>query len=291
MANPIPKVAAIHDLSGFGRSSLTVVLPILASMKIQVSPLPTAVLSTHSEYPDFKFVDLTDHMTDFIEHWKTLNIKFDAIYSGFLGSEKQVEIVKGMVKSFSNDDLLVVVDPVLGDDGELYLPFQETGIVEGMRSLIKDANIITPNLTEAALLLGEKSKTKISEKEAVLWAKELSKMGPEKVIITSVPERNEKYTSVIAYNSEDQRCWKVTCDYLPAKYPGTGDAFTSVIVGGLLQKDSLPIAIDRAVQFVSLGVRATFGHDYDPLEGFLLEKVLGSLSSPVYRSTYQLLDD
>ena len=291
MINPIPKVAAIHDLSGFGRSSLTVVLPILASMKIQVSPLPTAVLSSHSEYPDFKFVDLTDHMTSFVEHWKKLNIKFNAIYSGFLGSEQQVEIVKNMVKSFFNKELLVVVDPVLGDDGELYLPFKKSGIVDEMRSLIKDANIITPNLTEAALLLGEKSRCKITEKEAIQWAKELSGMGPQRVIITSVPERNEKFTSVIAYNSTDKRCWKVTCDYLPAKYPGTGDAFTSVIVGGLLQKDSLPIAIDRAVQFVSLGVRATFGHDYDPLEGFMLEKVLGSLSSPVYRSTYQLLEE
>ena len=290
MRNPIPKVAAIHDLSGFGRTSLTVALPILSSMKIQVLPLPTAVLSTHSEYPDFKFVDLTDCMTGFIKHWKNLNIRLDAIYSGFLGSEKQVEIVKNMVKIFSNDDLLVVVDPVLGDDGELYLPFQKTGIVKKMKLLIKDANIITPNLTEAALLLDEKCNIEISEKEVVSWAKELSKRGPEKVIITSVPEKNKKYTSVIAYNSEDKRCWKVTCDYLPAKYPGTGDAFTSVVVGGLLQKDSLPLAIDRAVQFVSLGIRATFGHSYDPLEGFLFEKILDSLSAPIYSSTYQLLD-
>jgi pyridoxine kinase len=290
MVNPIPKVAAVHDLSGFGRSSLTVVLPILSSMQIQVSPLPTAVLSTHSEYPDFKFVDLTDNMSGFIDHWKKLNIKFDAIYSGFLGSEKQVEIVKKMVKSFSNDKLLVVVDPVLGDGGELYLPFQGTGMVEGMQSLIKDANIITPNLTEAALLLNKKCNLEITEEEAVSWAKELSSRGPEMVIITSVPEKNKKFTSVIAYNAKDKRCWKVTCDYLPAKYSGTGDAFTSVIVGGLLQRDSLPIAVDRAIQFVSLGIRATFGHDCDALEGFMLEKVLGSLSAPIYKSTYQLLN-
>ena len=118
--NPIPKVAAIHDLSGFGRSSLTVVIPILSVMGMQVSPLPTAVLSTPTQIPGYKLVDLTDNMRDFISHWKTLNIDFNAIYSGFLGSEKQIEIVKQMILSFKRENQLVVVDPVLGDDGELY---------------------------------------------------------------------------------------------------------------------------------------------------------------------------
>jgi pyridoxine kinase len=177
--NPIPKVAAIHDISGFGRSSLTVVLPILSTMGIQVSALPTAVLSTHSQFPDYKFVDLTEHLMGFINHWKTLNIKFDAIYSGFLGSEKQVEIVKNFITTFKRKHQLVVVDPVLGDDGELYSPFKNIGLTEEMKILIRDANVITPNITEAALLLGKKYTSKISEKEIVLWAKELSAMGPQ----------------------------------------------------------------------------------------------------------------
>ncbi|MCF7791446.1 MAG: pyridoxamine kinase [Victivallales bacterium] len=290
MSNPIPKVAAVHDLSGFGRSSLAVVLPVLSSMGIQVSSLPTAVLSTHSEYPDFRMVNLTEYLEDFIQHWEKLNIKFNAIYSGFLGSDKQIEIVKKLIKTFYTDDLLVVIDPVLGDNGELYEPFKKSGMVANMKNLIKDADIITPNITEAALLLDKRYTEGIYEKEVVDWAKQLAEKGPDKVIITSVPEKNKKFTSVIAYNTQDKRSWKVTCDYLPAKYPGTGDAFTSVIVGALLQNDSLPVAVERAVQFISYSVRAAFGHDYDPLEGVLFEKALSTLSYPVMSSTYQLLD-
>lgn len=288
--NPIPKVAAIHDLSGFGRSSLTVVLPILSTMGMQVSPLPTAVLSSHSQISDYKFVDLTKHMRDFISHWKTLNIHFDAIYSGFLGSEEQIEIVKEMIPIFSKENQLIVVDPVLGDDGELYGPFGKS-MVAKMRSLITHANVITPNLTEAALLLDKPFPMEISEKEVKEWVYELSESGPGIAIITSVPDsKNKKTTSVIAYNKVDQRYWKVSCDYLPGIYPGTGDAFTSVIVGSLLQGDSLPIALDRAVEFVSMGIRATFGYAYNNLEGFLLERVLGCLSSPVHRWSYELLE-
>ncbi len=288
--NPIPKVAAIHDLSGFGRSSLTVVIPILSAMGMQVSPLPTAVLSTHSQIEGYELVDLTANMRSFLSHWKTLDINFDAIYSGFLGSEEQIEIVAEMIRDFKREKQLVVVDPVLGDDGELYGPFGND-MASKMRNLIKYANVITPNLTEAALLLNEPYAAKITEKKVKKWAYELSKRGPDTVIITSVPDvKNNKTTSVIAYNKSDKRYWKVSCDYLPGSYPGTGDAFTSVIVGALLQGDSLPIALDRAVEFVSMGIRATFGYSYNNLEGFLLERVLGCLSSPVHRWSYELLE-
>ncbi|MCP4177790.1 MAG: pyridoxamine kinase [bacterium] len=291
MFNPIPKVAAIHDLSGFGRSSLTIVIPILSNMGVQVCPIPTAVLSTHCEFEDYRIVDLTEHMKVTIEHWKKLNIRFDSIYSGFLGSKEQISIVKKFIVEFSKDIKFVVVDPVLGDDGKLYSPFSKDMVLE-MRSLIKSADIITPNITEAALLLGKEYRSDFTEKEIKKWLLELSGYGPEIVIITSVPDSasRTKTTSVIAYSASDNRFWKVSCDYLPAKFPGTGDAFTSVIVGALLQGDSLPIALDRAVQFVSIGIRATFGYNYNTNEGFLLERVIGSLSSNVQRSSYELLD-
>jgi pyridoxine kinase len=291
MFNPIPKVAAIHDLSGFGRSSLTIVIPILSNMGVQVCPIPTAVLSTHCEFDGYQIVDLTDHMKGTIEHWKKLNIRFDSIYSGFLGSKEQIAIVKKFIADFSKDNKFVVVDPVLGDDGKLYAPFSKD-MVKEMRSLIKSADIITPNITEAALLLDREYRSDFSEKEIKKWLLDLSEFGPEIVIITSVPDNSSrsKTTSVVAYSASDNRFWKVSCDYLPAKFPGTGDAFTSVIVGALLQGDSLPIALDRAVQFVSIGIRATFGYDYNSNEGFLLERVLGSLSSNVQKSSYELLD-
>jgi len=290
MKSPVKRVAAIHDLSGFGRASLTVVIPILSTMGAQVCPLPTAVLSTHSKFKDFHFIDLTEQMSDYIRHWKQLDISFDAIYSGFLGSARQIDIVIDFIDHFYQQNSLVVVDPVLGDDGVLYGPLNQDMVVE-MRSLIKKADIITPNITEASLLLGREYPTELDQSEVKEWILELAQRGPKQVIVTSVPEKGcGKKTSVIAYNSSDNRFWKVMCDYLPANYPGTGDAFTSVIVGCLLQGDSLPIALDRAVQFTSLGVRATFGYSYNTNEGILLERILNSLNSSVQISSYEIMD-
>ncbi len=288
--NFVPRVAAIHDLSGFGRSSLTVVIPVLSTMGIQVCPLPTAVLSTHSAFPDLHFRDLTDDLTPMIEHWKRLDLHFDAIYSGYMGSARQIDIVRKFIRDFNQSGQLVVVDPVLGDNGKLYRSFSAE-MVDKMKELVCDANVITPNMTEAALLLDEPYTENLDEQELKDWVKRLAAFGPQTVIITSAPVTGKRgKTSVIAYNSTDNRYWKVVCDYLPASYPGTGDAFASVITGSLLQGDSLPIAIDRAVQFISMAVRATFGYNYQPSEGILLEKVLSSLNAPVQLSSYQLLD-
>ncbi len=290
MRNHLQRVAAIHDLSGFGRASLTVVIPILSSMGIQVCPLPTAVLSSHSAFPGFNGRDLTNELPKMIEHWKELNIQFDAIYSGYLGAVGQIDMVKNFIDEFAAPDQLVIVDPVLGDNGKLYSAFNET-MVEKMKELVAKAEVITPNLTEAAFLLGESYRPKVSISELKEWCFRLAELGPKQVIITSVPEETmPNKTSVMAYNSVDLRYWRVTCDYLPANYPGTGDSFASVMVGALLQGDSLPIALDRAVHFISMGVRATFGHDHHPAEGILIEKVLPSLNAPVQISSYQLLD-
>lgn len=288
MNTPVQKVAAIHDLSGFGRASLTVIIPILSRMGIQVCPLPTAVLSTHSKYRDFHFVDLTDHMPPMIEHWKQLDLHFNGIYSGFLGSHRQIDIVKDFIDTFRREGQLVVVDPVLGDDGRIYTPLSQDHVTE-MRSLIQKADIITPNLTEASLLLDRDFPREISHQQIKDWILELSDKGPGIVIVTSVPEEKKHgITSVIAYNRKDGRFWKVSVNYLPANYPGTGDAFASVITGALLSGDSLPIAIDRAVRFTSMGVRATFGYDYDTDQGILLERILDTLVAPVQTISYEI---
>jgi len=288
MQTPVQKVAAIHDLSGFGRASLTVIIPILSRMGIQVCPLPTAVLSTHSKFDNFHFVDLTEHLQPIIDHWKKLQLDFNAIYSGFLGSHKQIETVMKFIDEFKKEDQLVVIDPVLGDNGKLYATFN-TDHVREMRNLVQKANIITPNLTEAALLLDKEIPKEISDEEIKEWILTLSAKGAQIVIITSVPEYNSKdVTSVIAYNKKGERFWKVSCNYLPANYPGTGDAFASVITGSLLQGDSLPIAMDRAVKFTSMGVRATFGYDYDTKNGILLERILDTLVAPIQTISYEI---
>lgn len=287
-----PRVAAIHDLAGYGHTSLMVVIPIFSTLGIQVCPLPTAVLSTGTTgFADFKFADLTEQMSVFLEHWKSLGLTFDAVYSGFLGSERQVEIVADCMAACRAPGALAVVDPVMGDNGEME-PTMNERMVQAMRWLAAKATLITPNLTEAALLLGEPYPT-IGAKgipKGMLrdWLLRLTEAGPEIAVITSVPEGNGRQTSVIAYQKSQRHFWRVVCDYIPAVYPGTGDTFTSVLTGSMMQGDSLPLAMDRAVQFVTLGIRAAFGHSAPPREGIFLERVLSSLGAPVTAASYAL---
>jgi pyridoxine kinase len=159
-----------------------------------------------------------------------------------------------------------------------------------MRHLIRKADVITPNMTELFYLLDKPYKAENTDEELKAYLHEISEHGPGIVIITSVPVQGDpRKTSVYAYDRQGNRYWKVTCPYLPAHYPGTGDTFTSVITGSLMQGDSLPIALDRATQFILQGIRATFGYEYDNREGILLEKVLHNLDMPIQVSSYELI--
>ena len=296
------KVVAVHDLSCIGRVSLNAVIPILTSMGLEVTPLPTALLSCHTQYPDFTFLDLTTEMRKIIANWKAQGFRFNAFYTGYLGSPEQVQVVSELIQHFRRPNDLIVVDPVLGDNGHLYKGMNEE-MVGQMRELIKLADVITPNMTEMFLLLGEKqlsiinyplsinncSQSQLDDKLKT-YLRELSNQGPSIVIVTSVPVIDTPHlTSVYAYNRNGNRYWKVTCPFLPAHYPGTGDSFTSVITGSLLQGDSLPLALDRAMQFTLQGIRSTFGYDYSNLEGIMLEKVLSNLNTPIQVSSYELI--
>ncbi len=287
--NKTKKVVAIHDLSGVGRVSLSVVIPVLTSMGFNVCSLPTAILSNHTQYPSFSFLDLTNEMKKIILQWKELNMDFDTFYSGYLGSPEQVNIVKEFIAGFKKENGLVVVDPVLGDNGKLYTNFDEN-IVYAMRELITTADVVTPNLTELFFLLDQPYQIENTDEELKEYLLKLSQKGPSIAIITNVPVLNDSHmTSVYAYNRQGKRFWKVTCPYLPAHYPGVGDAFTSVITGALMQGDSLPMALDRAMQFCYQGIRATFGYQYDQREGIMLEKVLQNLNTPIQVSSYELI--
>ena len=155
MKNFVPKVAAVHDISCFGRCSLTVIIPVLSAMGIQVCPLPTAVLSTHlGGFKELAFCDFTGYMPAFFHHWKKEGIAFNGIYSGFLASEEQIDIVQQFIDEFSPNQPLVVVDPVMGDEGKLYSIYTPQ-MQEQMKRLVRKADIITPNYTEACFLLGK----------------------------------------------------------------------------------------------------------------------------------------
>ena len=285
------KVAAIHDLSGYGRASLTAIIPTLSTMGVQVCPVPTAILSNHTGgFEKYSYVDLTDTMSNYIQMWKDLNLEFECVYSGFLGSTKQIEIVSDFIDHFGNDENLVVVDPVMGDNGALYSSFTPE-IIGEMKKLVAKADMITPNFTEAAFLMGlDKCPEKITDEEAKEWMKALAHMGPKIVVITSAPDSiNDQNTNVLAYDKENETFWKIGCRYIPASYPGTGDTFTSVVIGSLLQGDSLPVALDRATQFISQCIKASYGFNYPKREGVLLEKELGILNAPVLISGYEML--
>ena len=294
MEHLVKKVAAIHDLSGYGRASLTTIIPILSNMKVQVCPVPTAILSTHTGgFEGYSFVDLTDSMQEYIDHWKKLNLEFDCIYSGFLGSPKQISIVSDFIDFFGKKAEFIVVDPVMGDNGKLYSTMGED-MVNGMRKLIKKADIITPNFTEVMYLLGKSYEENITEEKIKNYLRELAQMGPRIVIATSVPdtekdEKIDKKTSVVAYDKENDLFWRVSCKYIPASYPGTGDAYTSVVIGSLLQGDSLPIAIERGVQFITQCIMASYGFKYPNKEGVLLERTLDILKLPVIANNYEML--
>lgn len=290
LQNQVKKVVAVHDLSGVGHVSLMAVIPVLSSMGFQVCPLPTAVLSTHTQYPTYSFLDLTEEMEHIIENWEKLGIRFDTFYTGYLGSPKQAQIVEAFISKFRRENDMVVVDPVLGDNGHLYKGITGKMVTE-MKRLVRQADIITPNLTELYYLLDMPSQEHITDAELKKALKALSDQGPSIVIATSVPVSGDpRSTSVYAYNRFGNRYWKVTCPYLPAHYPGTGDTFTSVITGSLMQGDSLPIALDRATQFILQGIRATFGYEYNNLEGIMLEKVLHNLDMPIQVSSYELVE-
>ncbi len=265
-------VAAIHDLSGVGRCSLSVILPVLSVMGVQACPVPTAVLSTHTGgLGNFVFRDLTDYINEALRHYQELELNFDCVYSGFLGSEEQITHCAEFLEAYPK--ALAVVDPVMGDHGKPYKTY--TGqMCRRMGELVCRADLITPNLTEAYMLLGEEYPTvPLTVSQAKRTLVRLSGLGPGYVIITSV-EMADGQMANLGYDKEKNAFWRVDCRYVPVSYPGTGDIFASVAVGALLNGDSLPMAMERATEFLELCIKTTYGYGTDPRMGVMLESCL-----------------
>lgn len=265
------KVAAIQDISGLGKCSLTVIIPTLSAMGIQVCPVPTAVLSAHTGYGDFVMRDLTDFIEPALQHYKKLHTNFDCIYSGFLASGQQIDHCLEFFSAYP--DSLKVVDPVMGDGGKSYKTYTKEMCLR-MRELVAVADIITPNLTEAAILLGEEYPTyPMRNSEIKSWLARLSEQGAKIVVITSCMLQDGGM-AVVGFDKEHNSFWKIKNDYVPAQYSGTGDMFTSVLIGGILNGDSLPIAMNRATAFTELTVKTTYSYQTPFQDGLMLESQL-----------------
>lgn len=282
-----PRVAAIHDLSGFGRCSLSVILPTLSAMKVQVCPIVTAVLSTHTGgLGDVVFRDLTDYLSPALAHYQRLGLDFECVYSGFLGSLEQIDHCLEYYAAYPG--ALAVVDPVMGDHGRPYRTYTPE-MCRRMKELTAVADLITPNLTEASILLGEEYPTvPLRQFEAKRLVARLSELGPRLVTVTGV-ELADGTVSNLGYDRERGDYWRVDCNYVPASYPGTGDIFASVMVGSLLNGDSLPMAIERATRFLEIAIRTTFSYGSDTRYGVMLESCLGWLSTAQTFDRYRLL--
>lgn len=267
------RVAAIHDLSGFGRCSLAVIIPVLSSMGIQCCPVPTAVLSTHTGgFDDIAIKDLTDYIGAALSQYKKLGIEFDSVYSGFLASAEQIDHCLDFFDAYKNS--LKVVDPVMGDHGRPYRTYTPE-LCERMGELVDVADVITPNLTEASILLGEQYPEELTAGLVKRW---LARLG-ERVritVITGVPLAEGAIANV-GFDRERGGFWRVDCDYVPASYPGTGDIFAGVLTGSLLSGDSLPIAMDRATSFTQIAIKNTFSYGLEARNGVLFEPSLGRL--------------
>lgn len=272
----VPRVAAVHDISCFGRCSLTVIMPILSTMGIQVCPLPTAVLSTHlGGYNQVAFTDFTGHMPDFYRHWQREGIAFDCIYSGFLASPQQIDTVTDFIEEFAGNQPLVLVDPVMGDQGKLYSVYTAE-MQEHMKRLISRAGVITPNYTEACFLLGENYEEQIADPALLQdWLVRLSGFGPAVVVMTGIPLAGKMMN--IGYERSTGAFWQVVNEYIPARYPGTGDIFASILAGALLANQSVPAAIELAAGFVAAAVKMTYEAGTPTREGVLLEYALPRL--------------
>lgn len=273
-----PRVAAIHDMSGFGRCSLTIALPILSAMGVQCCPLPTAFLSTHTGgFKGFTFLDMTDEMPRVAAHWKSLGLEFQAIYSGFLGSARQIGIVENFIGDFRGADTLVVIDPVMGDHGQVYQTYTPA-MCAGMARLAKRADVITPNLTEAALLLevpyaalpaGEDGCREIVER--------LSLDGRRSVVLTGAAMAPE-LTGAMCFDAKTGRTEAVQTRRVSREFLGTGDVFASVLTGALVQGTSLPEAARQAVEFIRACAERTLAEQLPLREGVDFEPLLGLLT-------------
>ena len=268
------KIAVINDLSGFGRCSITVALPIISHMRLQCCPVPTSIFSNHTGYEHFFFEDCTQNMREFIKNWKLLGLEFDGIATGFLGSKEQIQIVEEFIQTFRTERTKVIIDPVMGDNGELYPTYTEEMCRE-MRKLVSYADILTPNLTECCFLTDTPYRPQgWTKTELYAMAEKLSQVGADKVVISGISMGEYLGNAVYERNGEKTI---IRSKRIAQERAGTGDVFASIIAGDCVNGVEFSDSVRKAVHFIRDCMLLTNERQIPPEDGVCFEELLHHL--------------
>lgn len=269
------KIAVINDMSGFGRCSIAVALPVISVMKVQCCPVPTSIFSNHTGFASYFFEDYTDRIQPYVDEWKKLGLRFDGIASGFLGSKEQIEIVTRFFRDFRTSKNIIVVDPVMGDYGKAYATYTQEMCTE-MRHLIQYADIITPNLTEACILTGmpyHHGRWKLKEMRRM--AETLARMGPEKIVITGIPQG--EYIANFCYEARRSEVKLLRTLKVGTQRSGTGDIFAAVIAADAVNGVPFQESVKKASKFIKKCIQKSIELDIPVTDGVCFEMVLTDL--------------
>ena len=267
------KLAVINDLSGFGRCSIAVELPIISAMKIQCCFVPTTIFSNHTGFTSFFLEDFTDKMRPYMDEWRKLELHFQGICTGFLGSPEQIAIVSDFLRDFKEKDTVVIVDPVMGDYGKMYPTYSMETCLK-MRELIPLADIITPNLTEACILAGIPYEEKWSRKKLLWLAQNLPAMGPEKVVITGIIQG--EFIANYCYEKGKEPCMFRTVK-AGTQRSGTGDIFASIVAADAVNGVSFEQSVKKAGRFIKKCIVKSIEMGIPLTDGVCFEEFLHNL--------------
>ena len=264
------KIAVINDFCGFGRCSIAASLPIISAMKIQCCPLPTSIFSNHTGFESFYYTDYTEHMNIYMDEWKKLDLQFEGILTGFLGSPEQIGIVKRFLELFKTENNITVIDPVMGDYGKLY-PTYSPNLAEQMNSLVPYADILTPNLTEACILTGTEYHPDMNENELFVLCSKLADMGPKKIVVSGL----ERGDSLENYIFEAGKTPQIILEHKVGPFrSGTGDVFSSIIAADAVNGVEFADSIRHASSFIAKVLRRTLELDLPKTDGICFEEYL-----------------
>ena len=271
--NQQKKIALINDFTGFGRCSIAVQMPIISMLKVQCCAVPTSIFSNHTAYEDYYFTDYTSNMEAYIEQWKKLDLKFEGISTGFLGSAEQIRIVSEFIQYFRDENTVAVIDPVMGDNGEAYSTYTEE-MCRQMIRLVRYADVVVPNVTEACILTGTPYKERWTTRELAKMAEQIVQTGPEKVVITGIPqktyvsnlcfEKGKGYEMIRTHKVGHSRC-------------GTGDIFSAIIAADAVNGVEFTKSVRKASAFIKKCIQKSIEMEIPLTDGVCFEELMGLL--------------